>query len=825
MMNEIYYAQKTARNRMFRNTCFMLHRVRMFTASMLTIFIALNSLAQNPMQDSLLHQFDSYRQNALQEKVFLHTDKEFYLAGEICWFKIYNVDAAFHMPIDVSKVAYVEVIDKNNRPLLQAKISLKGGYGNGSLFLPVSVSSGKYKIRAYTNWMKNFGLDYFFEKPITIINSQKKYYEETAKQKEKTEIKFFPEGGNLVNGMQSKIAFQVVNQNGKGIPCEGVVIDDKADTVAKYATLKFGIGNFLFAPKTGQTYKAVTVLPDGEKIIRELPAAFNEGYIMHLSTSGNSQIKIRVQSSGINPAQQTIYLFVHTRGSVKSVLSSTIQNNTADFFVDKDKLGDGVSHFTVFNGEGQPVCERLYFKYPEQGLQIKMSVDAQEYDLRKKVTVDVTALNQDGKPMEANMSMAVYQVDSLQKTDEVNISNYLWLSADLAGTVESPSYYFSNQDAGTEEAMDNLMLTNGWRRFRWEDILQHKKPVLQFVPEYVGHLIKGKITKPGSQLPAEAIECFLSVPGKRTQFRNAISDENGLVTFDMKDFYNEGGIIVQTNNALNNIYNIEISNPFIEKYTNKPLPAFSFDHVNAEAMLNHHVSFQVEKQYNSNKSKQFILPAIDTSSFYYKPDLTYLLDNYTRFTTLEEVLREYVSRVNVRIRNGKFHLQMIDKLKDGFFESDPLVLLDGLPIFEIDKLMSYDPLKIRKLDVVSRKYYLGNLFFDGILNFTTYDGNLPGYELDPHAIIIDYDGLQLQREFYSPVYETQQQADSRLPDFRNVLYWSPEIKTNAKGRQDIIFYTSDLPGKYAVVLQGLTADGKAGSQVKFFEVKETERAK
>jgi hypothetical protein len=151
------------------------------------------------------------------------------------------------------------------------------------------------------------------------------------------------------------------------------------------------------------------------------------------------------------------------------------------------------------------------------------------------------------------------------------------------------------------------------------------------------------------------------------------------------------------------------------------------------------------------------------------------------------------------------------------------VLLDGVPVFDIDKLMNYDPLKIRKLDVVSRMYFLNNMFFEGVVNFTTYKGNLEGYELDPHATVIDYEGLQLQREFYAPVYDTREQAESRLPDFRNLLYWSPQIKTNNAGKQEVSFYSSDLPGKYAVVLQGLTADGKAGSQQIQFEVKANAR--
>ena len=777
--------------------------------------------AQNAATDPLLQQFDSYRQAVLQEKLFLHTDKNSYLSGEICWFKIYNVDAAFNRPLSLSKLAYTEVLDKNNKPVLQAKITLKDGDGNGSLQLPVTLPSGRYKLRAYTNWMKNFGTDYFFEKALTIINPKKIYEEDTVKAKDDYDIRFFPEGGNLVNGIRSKLAFRVVNQNGKGITCYGGVMNEKGDTVATYATLKFGMGNFEFTPEEGHSYKAFIILSDGRKTTRDLPVTYNNGYAMQLVNEGNYQLKITVRTpltnNGISPV---VYLFAHTRSSVKLVLSGNIQSGHAEFLVDKNKLGDGISHFTVFNADRHPVCERLFFKYPSQNLRLGINADQQAFELRKKINLHISSGDDTQQPVAADMSMAVYRIDSLQGLDDADISSYLWLSSDLAGSIESPGYYFSNDGIGTEEAMDNLMLTSGWRRFRWEEIQQNKKPVFEFIPEYKGHIITGKVVKTSSGAAAPGVNSFLSVPGTRTQFRTAVSAENGRIKFDMDQFYNVGEIIVQTNNQEDSIYNIEITSPFLNTYSTSPLSAFSISQTNAAALLNQDIGLQVQNIYSGNKLKQFKLPALDTNAFYFKPDYSYLLDNYVRFTTMEEILREYVAPVAVRRRGTKFQLPVFDELRRQFFATTPLILLDGVPVFDVDKFMQYDPLKMRKMDVMSQTYFLGNMLFQGVVNCTTYNGDLNGYELDPHATVIDYEGLQLQRDFYSPVYETQLQADSRLPDFRNLLYWSPEVRTDEKGKQDVSFYTSDLPGKYAVVLQGLSAAGKPGSKVIMIDVKE-----
>ena len=166
----------------------------------------------------------------------------------------------------------------------------------------------------------------------------------------------------------------------------------------------------------------------------------------------------------------------------------------------------------------------------------------------------------------------------------------------------------------------------------------------------------------------------------------------------------------------------------------------------------------------------FQIPNYDTVPFFGKPDVSYLLDDYTRFTTMEEVLREYVAPVTLPSRSGKYEMRVLNTNKEHvFFDSPPLMLLNGVPVFDFNRIINYDPLNVKKLEIITRPWYYGNMAFAGILNFVGYDNHMQGFELDPHYTVIDYEGLQSQREFYSPVYDTQQQTDSRLPDFRNLL--------------------------------------------------------
>jgi hypothetical protein len=781
-----------------------------------------NVYAQQDSAESLQQQFIAYSKKALQEKLYVHTDKNIYLAGEIIWFKIYDVDGFFHMPLAVSSVAYVEILDKKNKPVLQSKLALSKGDGDGSLFLPVTLNSGNYKFRAYTNWMKNSGPRYFFEKIITIINAQK--FTDTVPQRDeiKYDIAFFPEGGNLVNALENKVAFKITDQYGKGIDCKGILMNNNNDTIQSFYSLKFGIGNFTFTPDSGHSYKAVIILPGGNKIIKELPPAYNNGYVMRLKHSTGGQLEVTVRKPANNPGNdnQLIYLFIHTRGSVKWVAGNRTQNDSAVFLIDNNKLGDGISQLTVFNSDKQPVCERLYFKYPENKLQLSVQTNQAEYDCRRKININISSGDMYGKPVQADISLAVYRIDSLQTVDEINIENYLLLTSDLIGNIESPGYYFKNNNTETEEAMDNLMLTHGWRRFEWKNIMQNKKPAFGFVPEYNGHIIYGKITDIKTGLPGKNINGFLSVPGTGTQFRNALTDSTGGIKFEMKNFYGSPEIIVQTNTLQDSNYRIDIATPFADQYSATPVPHFLMPEKNPRTLLYASINAQVLNLYTENKLQQFKIPVTDTSGFYAEPDKRYVLDDYTRFTTLEEIIREYVLAVNVSKREGKFHLAVTDSYSRQKFDNDPLVLLDGVPVFDINRFMTEsDPLKMYKLDVITKRYFFGYQSFDGILNFVTYKGDLGGYELDPHAIAIDYEGLQLQRKFYAPVYETEQQVSGHLPDFRNLLFWSPEIKTNAAGKQEQVFYTSDIPGKYVIVAQGLDTSGMAGSQLFYFDVK------
>jgi hypothetical protein len=761
---------------------------------------------------SIKHQFDNYRENVLQEKMYVHTDKNFYLAGELLWFKLYNVDASLHQPLDISKVAYVEILDKDHNAVLQTKLSIKDGIGNGSLYIPQNLASGNYIFRAYTNWMKNFDPDFYFEKIITLINTiDAKAVDAVANTGISYDVQFFPEGGNLVNGIESVIGCRVVDQYGTGKDFTGIILDQENDTVTKFQSLKFGIGSFNFQPEDNKIYRAVVNIDGANFLTKELPKAYEQGYVLHLAKLENGNIQVKIKASN-NFRGRDVYLFVHCRQQVVEARNFSTVNNEIVFEIDEKKLVDGISQFTVFNSQKQPVCERLFFKRPTQQLVIEAKADQQQYESRKKVNIQINTKDEAGQQQSANMSMAVFKFDSSFDFSRQNIQTYLLLSSDLKGNIESPEYYFNNTGAETEQAVDNLMLTQGWRRFNWQAILQNKTYGFSFMPEYEGHIVSGIVSNKLSGQPVKNIQSFLAIPDSAFQFFTGITDSAGKVNFYTKNFYGSHEIFGQAGGKERN-FRIDLKSPFSETYSSRLLQPFSLSSVSGFGLQAGSISTQVQNIYAKESIDKFSPLTIDTSSFFV-PTRTYILDNYVRFPTMEEVLREYVQEVAVIKQNNSLRLETGRRDAAGIvYRYEPLVLVDGVPLFDDpDKIFGYDPLKVKELQVVNKKYFLGASSFEGILNFKTYTGRPEGLTLDPNATVIDYEGLQLQREFFSPVYETQNQVTSRLPDFRHLLYWVPIIKTNPSGKQQVSFYTSDLAGKYMVTIEGLSVKGSAGYQ-------------
>jgi len=587
--------------------------------------------------------YKQYASQTLQENIYAHTDKTWYFTGELLWFKLYVVDANTRQPLTVSKVAYVDVLDDANTPVLQTKIALKNGLGNGSLYLPVTLANGNYKLRAYTNWMKNFGPDVFFEKQLSIINPFKSPQTVAAAVKVDQDIQFFPEGGQLINGLPATVGFKAVDATGNSTTVNGVVINQRNDTVAHFRSGLYGMGRFDFTPVAGNTYKAVMRTAGNNALIKALPVAKTSGYSMHLVTKGR-QVKVFVYSSGIGQNSE-VYLLVHCGTTVSLAQLIKIKDNVGTVTIDKVSLGEGINHFTLFNASRQPVCERLCFKRPKL-LSIHAVAQA-HYQRRSKVDIDIITKSDAGVAQKSNLSLAVYRLDSLNNYNDEDIASYLWLCADVKGRIEHPGYYLTHTDEDADNALDNLLLTQGWSRFKWDDVLNSRPAAFKYLPEYNGHIISGKLTD-AAGVPANHVITYLGVISKRGRFYGASAETDGRLYFNTRDFYGPNEIVLQNNWMKDSTYHVTINNPFSDQYSAVKLQPFKLDKQTTAQLEAGSIGMQVQNLYKPENMRRFYSPGIDSSAFWANNYKTYLLDNYTRFTTIEEVLREYVSEANIQ---------------------------------------------------------------------------------------------------------------------------------------------------------------------------------
>jgi len=609
----------------------------------------------------------------------------------------------------------------------------------------------------------------------------------------------FPESGSLISGITNKLGVKWTKENGKGLSSSGWLIADSKDTLTTFVTSDDGIGSLIFTPKLGQQYTIKTKSSNGVEATKAITGIQEKGF--HLSVT-EDKIKAQVQIEVFNNTNENenAYLLIHTRGVLKKAF--TLNKSISNLVINNAELGDGINTITIFDHNKKPVSERLVFKYASNANLIQAYTEVNQLRAREKVNLKLQGINNELND-QLNLSMSVYKLDSLQGIDETNIQNYVWLQSDLTEKVEQPLKYFDTTRLTRFIEMDNLMLTNGWRKFNWEQVLSNEAPLFHYLPEIAGNIIIGKLDKGNNK--NNEITASISYPSKYTLYKGTSINQNGVGLFEFKKIYNDGQIILQVDSPYHKS-KLLLESPF---YSDRNLKNTSLlnEKINKLDLNNNYRDIQVQNYYNQKLTNQFSPIIADSTAFYGKADRVYLLDNYSRFATLEEVIREYVTPITLTKSDGKFKLSVYDEATKQFFKEKPLLLLDGVIINDINKFLTYDPLKIRKLEVISRLYFDGNNKYNGIINFTTYDGKVDGYELDPNAIVLDYKGLQANRIFAAPVYDTQNQIENRLPDFRHLLNWTPSINIKGNEAKQISFFTSDSKGNFLISIQGISNKG------------------
>ena len=445
----------------------------------------LASLQHDDFVARILAYFEAYQVHFPQEKVYLHIDRPQYLSGDTLWLKAYCVEATGHQTDSSQKVLYVELIDINAHKIIDTHIlKVLDGWSADNFVLSDSLKTGQYQLRAYTNWMRNFPEEFFFHQNISITNHADKTKPNPHLPTSTIQIQFFPEGGNLITNLPNRIAFKATNVYGQSVDIKGFILDNNQDTLQAIRSEHLGLGVFMLKPQIGKTYTAVVHYQEETQTF-ELPLAQSEGFVMMVN---NQPDKVKVFVYHQEPIPQTgkLLLLAQQRGKVCYVAESSMADASFSVNIPIQKFSDdGIVHFTLFTENNVPVCERIVYVNLHKLLKINILADKAQYKPREKVTLQCQVSNTDGIPQEGNFSITVTDAQQMpEKAFTQDIRSYLLFSSDIQGFIENPAYYFDESNAQVTHHLDLLLMTQGWRRFVWKQVLADSLPTPAYTPEY-----------------------------------------------------------------------------------------------------------------------------------------------------------------------------------------------------------------------------------------------------------------------------------------------------------------------------------------------------
>jgi hypothetical protein len=399
---------------------------------------------------------------------------------------------------------------------------------------------------------------------------------------------------------------------------------------------------------------------------------------------------------------------------------------------------------------------------------IAVRPEKQQYGRREKISIDIEA----GDQVTAKLSMSVRRVDTLEA-----FADSLLAGMDLAtGTI-------SNTTLSSRE----------------------------------GQFLKARVFPVNSTSPAANVRVFVSVIGTEAKIAEAVSNENGELIFLLPLLYADAQLVFMPVQTGNTVYRVEFNPDALEQVPGVQVPRVVLPDRLAGPIRNRVIEAQAQAGFRPEEKTMLVINNPDTTDFYGRPDKRYMLDNYTRFPNMEEIITEFVTEVRIRKNKEMTELQVVNAPYKKFFEEPALVLIDGIPVTDIRKLLDLDPLKLQSIDIISHRFFMGNHSYPGIIQYKSYQGNLGGYTLPVDAAVYSFEGAQLQKEYLSPDYSAS--SDNRIPDFRNLLYWNPGIQTDKNGKMRVDFYSGDLDGHYKIILNGVSETGKALNGSASIEIK------
>ncbi|WP_242691591.1 TonB-dependent receptor plug domain-containing protein [Desertivirga arenae] len=635
-----------------------------------------------------------------------------------------------------------------------------------------------------------------------------------------SDVQFFPEGGTLVNGIRTRVGFKALGSDGLSREISGYISDNNNNRITDFKSEYAGMGSFLLLPIKGSSYKAFVKFADGSEKQVDLPKAGNEGYVLSVNNSNADNLFVKVTASENLLNKGDLTLIATNNGVVQYVSKNRVENSVFSGTIPKNRFQRGILQLTLFSSDYQPVAERLVF-INKNDLALSIKTDKASYGKRQKVTVDLATLDS-GKAARAALSIAVINESTVPFDDinETSILSNLLLTSDLKGYIEKPNYYFteplSSQKVGH---LDNLMLTQGWRRYSWKSIVNNSYPNLTYSPER-NITLSGRVVNANGSPVIGGNVILLPAKGK-VAITDTITDKEGRFTFPGLSFNDSTTFVLQARNTKGkkNVY-IEID-ALPGELVSKNRNAASLE-VNVNQSLIGYLKKRSddfeEMRKNGLLRKSIMLAEVKVAEK--KPVLTnssnlngagnadaiIKADKLINCLNLAQCLQGMVA--GIIVQNGIAYSTR--SMYSSFSGLVPMqLIIDGMYV-DPTYLSIIAPQDVESIEVLKSA---GNVAIYGIrggggvliINTKRGERNLSYRRLSPGIASFKPQGIFSSREFYSPMYATP--TAEQLIDRRNTIYWNPDVITNEDGKTSLSFYTADEPGTYKVVVEGLDAKG------------------
>jgi hypothetical protein len=770
------------------------------------------------------------------EKIYLHTDRSTYFVGEDLWYKAYNVRAFNNVLFDNSNILYVELISPDSKIVARKKTNLEMGLGRGDFILADSlgVKPGRYQIRAYTNWDRNFGEDFVFKKDIEIFDVFNEAPKPSVVQsntavinavttgvQNTVKVDFFPEGGSLLENVASIVGFKAVDSNGNPIDVKGEVYDSDNELVTSFASPHDGMGRFQIIPIGGKQYYAKIKTPAGAELRVEVPKASKQGYLLSFRAfRGKNIISINTNPETLSKNPNAVLTVVcKAKGISYLETPQTLTETSLSFELAKDKTPEGISQITLYDSNSKPQSERLVYIEKERDFDVKIVTDKANYMPNEKATINVSSISKTGLAKSASFSLSVTDMNGAveDKDFSTNICSYFLMESDIRGKIYNPAYYFDTSNLKRLEHLDDLLLTQGWRDFLWKT-----DPIATDNINYTaekGITISGKVKQLLGDKPLVNNNMTLALMNKKHfNFFNATTDADGVYKFENLMFSGKTTMYLNSRNEKGKFRGEIMPFPIEQPPINVSFKSETGSWSEAtkgivETVFKKFTAFGVKPENILNEVTVSAKKKSGRPSMLGLPELSYVADGGTaRFTDIYQLIEQTIPGTTV---DG-------DSVRFTRYEGGPLFIIDGTEV--IDKLqvgyiLPADVVKIDAVRGTQATTFYGNAAANGVIAITTNGNSGKSKKETFHSIKQDLEGFYTARVFYVPNPEKLNPDLDSQTSVRNTLYWNPFVHPDKTGNVSVSYFNTKVETKVKVALEGITGNGIPVVEKAYYTIK------